>query len=66
MLNMNEYLSGSQPRYVEGTGYVLRCTVTLQPHLVMELLLMMMMMLMIPGKILLVGSDHELLINPSL
>lgn len=29
---MNEYIFSFQPRYVEGTGTLLRYAVTLQPH----------------------------------
>lgn len=40
MLHMNEYFTNSQTRYVQGTGQVLSCTATLQPHALMGLMMM--------------------------
>lgn len=45
MLRMNEYMSGFQPRCMEGTVQVIRCTATVGPHPVMELMMMAMMMI---------------------
>lgn len=38
-------LCSFHPKYVEGTGQVLRCAMTLRPHLVIELMLLLLMMM---------------------
>lgn len=39
-LRINEYIFGFQPRYIERNSQVLSCTSTLQPHLVMRMMMM--------------------------
>lgn len=41
-LRMNEYFSGFQPRYMEGTGQELSCTAILRPQLVLRLIMIIM------------------------
>lgn len=41
-LYSNEYFSDFRPRYVEKTGQMLGCTITLKPHPVKELKILMM------------------------
>lgn len=43
-LCINEYIFSFQLRYVKGTGQVVRCTATRQPHPVMGLVIIMMTM----------------------